>query len=455
MLLMSRDAAYFILNKGVASKMTESTFSSVSNQQPLETLIMEEPFMAEALALSQLAQAEVKGDEAAQFIATLQLAKVAWHLTEYEKGIHYCVRAEKLILPEFESQHLAALYCLYAQQYLGLGYFRSAHRFWHKAMTIALLNGQVTYQIEALLGIGNTWHDNQQDDLAYSALSLALTLSEQKKENTLAGRSAILLANNLFRLKQYTLMLEMTNKAAAFLSGHVDLAWQAEIDELKSTAYAHLDRLDEAASYADRSYSRQVENGKRWMLSKALLNVAIIKIACGKMDRARDKLKLAESIALEYQQNEVLTRIYLHLFELSKAAGNIQRALIFYKKYRRFDICLLKHRSLSCGLDQCLLTQAVLDNKALHLIRRLESGMQEGKEDISPLFRDDKVWLYECARLQVSSHHAVFVSHYLIKKKLIRYYHCLNQCVSLPTLSQYHPISRLSYFVTFLTHRLR
>ena len=383
--------------------------SSVQYLYSLENLIVEQPHFAEPKVLTALAQAEVCDDAHAKFVATIQLAKIAWHLTEYEKGIHYCSRAEQLLLPEFETKHLAELYDLYAQQYWGLECIRSAHNFWNKAMEKALLNDQLSYQIDALIGIGNSWRVGEKTDYSYSALSLAMVLSEQYELPILAGKSAILLAMSLSNLKQYPLMLEIINKAPVYLKDHYDLAWYVQIEDLKSIAYLHLNRLDDAEESIEKASELVLKNGKKWMHSHVLLNCAVIKAALGKVDQAYDKLKAAELISLKYQQDELLAKIYYQLFELSSVVKKSEDAYIFYRKYRHFEINLLQRRSVALGKDECLLSQPLLDHATQQLIERLENGRLSSTGKVFAAYRDPSLWLYECQRLTHPEEYYVFV----------------------------------------------
>lgn len=383
--------------------------SSVQYLHSLENLIVEQPHLAEPKILTALAQAEVRDDAHAKFIATLQLARIAWHLTEFEKGVHYCSRAEKLLLPEFETQHLAELYDLYAQQYWGLECFRSAHNFWNRAMEKALVNGQHFYQIEALIGIGNSWRESEQSDYSYSALSLAMVLAEKYELPILAGKSAILLAMSLSNLKQYSLMLEVINKAQIYLENYSDLAWDVQINDLKGIALLHLGHLSLAEDSIEKARILVFENDKKWMRSHVLLSSALIKIALGKVEQAYDVLKVAELISLDYQQDDLLAKIYHQLFELSCALGESEKAYNFYKKYRHFDINLLQRRSGALGLDECLLSQRLLDHKAHQLIDRLESGVLSPTDKVFAAYREPSMWLYECQRLSNPEQYYVFI----------------------------------------------
>ncbi len=183
----------------------------------VETLIVENPQQAEPKVLRIFARAQKLNDAQAQLVSTMLLARIAWHLNQYEKGIKLCEHVEQLLLPEFESQYLSELYHIYALQYWGLDRFRSAHNFWNMAMEKSLVHNQLHLQIESLIGVGNVWRVNKELDLSYSALSLALTLAEQYELNVLAGKSAILLSWVLNSLKQHPLMLEVLNKAEYFL----------------------------------------------------------------------------------------------------------------------------------------------------------------------------------------------------------------------------------------------
>lgn len=245
--------------------VTENSTPLILALADVETLIVENPQQAEPKVLRIFERAQILYDNQALLVATMQLARIAWHLNQYEKGIKLCKRAEQLLLPEFESQYLSELYHVYAQQYWGLERFRSALHFWNLAMEKSLVHNQLNLQIESLIGVANVWKMNEELDLSYSALSLAMTLAEQYDFNVLAGKSAILLSWVLSDLKQYSLMLEILNKAEDFLEGYADSTWSTEIKDLKSISLTSLGRFTEAEKVAQSVDNKRVANRGPWV----------------------------------------------------------------------------------------------------------------------------------------------------------------------------------------------
>ncbi|WP_022941862.1 hypothetical protein [Psychromonas hadalis] len=385
----------------------------------IEVLIVENPQQAELKILRVFTRAQTLNDHRAQLVATMQLARIAWHLNQYEKGIKLCQRGEKLLLPEFESQYLSELYHIYAQQYWGLDRFRSAHNFWNLAMEKSLVHNQLNIQIESLIGVGNVWRINKELKLSYSALSLAMTLAEQYDLNVLAGKSAILLSWALSSLKQYPLMLEVLNKADMFLQDHPDFAWQAEIKDLKSIALANLGRFDESERIAHEANKIAVKTRARWMEVHAPISCAVVAIAHQKYENARHYLDKAEVVALQFNLLELLSELYWLRFELENKLNNEQSMLFYYKKYRHFSVKLLRSRSIALGKDNCELSVDILNYKAELLIGRLEAGAFNASEGGFPAFREASIWLYACQRALSEKNRAVFILELNSEKELI------------------------------------
>ncbi len=388
----------------------------------LENLIVEKPQQAEKKILEACSKAEKLGDGCAQLLATMQLARISWHLMQYKKGLRLCERAEQLLLPEFEAQYLAELYHIYALQYWGLARFRSAHNFWNMAMEKSLVHNQMSIQIESLIGVANIWSINQESELSYSALSLAMTLAEQFELNFLAGKSAILLASALCSLEQYSLMLEVLDKAAFFLQGCHDLAWHAQIQELKGQALLNLGRLSEAELAAYEASSIASSGRKNWLETSAPICAAQVAVEQLRFDKARQLLDTAESTALRFNQFELLAKLYRLRFELEEHLLQSECALRYYKKYRKYEVKFLQGQSIALGKDKCNLTVEVLNNKARHLIERLEAEAFDASESGFAAFREPSIWLYSCERASYQKNFHVFVFELNNDKDLIDFF---------------------------------
>ncbi|WP_169337247.1 hypothetical protein [Psychromonas ossibalaenae] len=388
----------------------------------LENLIVEKPQQAEKKVLKAYSKAEEQGDGCAQLLATIQLARISWHLMQYKKGLRLCERAEQLLLPEFESQYLAELYHIYALQHWGLARFRSAHHFWNMAMEKSLVHNQLPVQIESLIGVANIWRINQESELSYSALSLAMTLAEQFELNFLAGKSAILLASSLCSLDQYSLMLEVLDKAESFLQNCQDLAWRAQIQELKCQALLNLGRLSEAELAAHEALSITVSSRKSWLETSPPICAAQVAVEQLRFDKARQLLDTAESTALRFNQFELLAKLYRQRFELEKHLVQIECALRYYKKYRKYEVKFLQVQSIALGKDKCNLTVELLNNKAQHLIERLEAEAFDVRESGFTAFRESSIWLYSCERASLHKNSHVFVFELNNEKDLITFF---------------------------------
>ncbi|MCP4321434.1 MAG: hypothetical protein GY951_00855 [Psychromonas sp.] len=385
----------------------------------VETLIVEKPQQAEPKVLRIFSQAQQLADAQAQLVATMLLARIAWHLNQYEKGIKLCGRVEQLLRPEFESQYLSELYHIYAQQYWGLERFRSAHHFWNLAMEKSLVHNQLNLQIESLIGVGNVWRVNKTLELSYSALSLAMTLAEQYDLNILAGKSAILLAWVLNSLKQHALMLEVLAKADVFLQDHPDLTWHAEIKDAKSVALANMGRFSEAELITKKMDQTSIETRGRLVEVHAPISKAMVAVQLKKIDLARKYLDEAEHVALRFNQIELLSELYRLRFELESEQKEAKSMLFYYKRYRKYSVKLLRSRSIALGKDNCDLSIDILNYKAELLIGRLEAGAFNANEGGFPAFREASIWLYACHRAQFEKNSAVFILEFTSEKELI------------------------------------
>jgi len=385
----------------------------------VETLIVENPLQAEPKALRIFSRAQQLSDAQAQLVSTMQLARIAWHLNQYEKGVKLCERVKQLLLPEFESQYLSELYHIYALQYWGLERFRSAHHFWNLAMEKSLVHNQLNLQIESLIGVGNVWRVNKNLDLSYSALSLAMTLAEQYELNILAGKSAILLSWVLNSLKQHALMLEVLGKAEFFLQEHPDLTWHAEIKDAKSVALANLGRFSEAELITKEMDQVTIETRGRLVEVHAPISKAMVAVQLKKFDLARKYLDEAEHVALRFNQIELLSELYWLRFELESEQEIAPAMLFYYKKYRQYSVALLRSRSIALGKDRCDLSVDILNYKAELLIGRLEAGAFNVNEGGFPAFREASIWLYACQRAQLEKNKVVFILEFKSEKELI------------------------------------
>lgn len=355
------------------------------------------------------AQAKAKKDLHAQFLALMYLARVAWHQNQFENGLALCKQAKELITPELENDYLAELYHTFAKQYWGLERFRSAHKFWNLSLEKALIFKCYRIQVECLIGIGNAWRTTKNLNYAYAALSFSMMLAEQLSYKILAGKSAILLAWVLAESKQYNLMLDILKRAQYLLKNNSDIAWQAEIEALRSFAFLHLDKTQIAKSIADAAHLIAIKSNAPWIQTKISLIAASIAINNNQGSLARNHLDHAELNALKFNQLELLSELYYSRFELEERSNLLEKALFYFKKHSKYLSILLRSRSASMGLDDSVYQQSALNYKTELLIDRLEDSFFSKFESKYKALKDPIIWLHYCSLAQKNNTERVYI----------------------------------------------
>ena len=355
------------------------------------------------------AQAKVKQDLHAHFLALMYLARIAWHQTQFENGLALCKQAKELITPEFEDHYLAELYHIFAQQYWGLERFRSAHKLWNLSLEKALVFKQYRIQIECLIGIGNSWRVNKNLHYSYSALSFSMMLAEQLGFKVLAGKSAILLAWVLLDLNKYSLMLTVLKRATNTLKDDSDTVWKAEIESLKSIAFLRLGKIEKAQLIADSAHAIAIESKAPWVQTQILLICAEVAISKNQHSLARKHLDSAEFNALAFNQIELLSELYLSRFKLEEQSEHLKEALFYFKKYSKYLSILLRSRSIAFGKDSPIHKQLALNYKTELLIDLVEGTFFSKIKSKHSALKDPIVWLQYCTLAQENNTERIFL----------------------------------------------
>ncbi|RJG49533.1 hypothetical protein [Motilimonas pumila] len=326
--------------------------------------------------------------------ALLKMAEVYWHTMDYHAGLKVCRRVESLLTIELEFEFCPELYHRYASLNWGLARYRSAQHYWNQCLEKSILSNQFKFQIEALVGLGNVWRITDSLHDAESALKFALELAVYCQFEWLGGKAAILLSWTLFLQQRFTDMLPYLDRGSKLLQDCTDQTWHAEIHDFRGLALLYSGDVEAAKSEVNLALNIATEHELKWMSAHASISLSKVAKETGELEAANQYLQQAETMALEFDEGELLSQICLERANICERLGVYLDALNHYQRYRNYSVNLLREQSASKGRDQYLSSRGQLDARSQRLIRRLNITDHVAQIEHLPQFRLPQSWLH-------------------------------------------------------------
>ncbi len=315
-----------------------------------------------------------------QIKSLLILAHAAWCLMDYVKGLKY-IREALLIQNRLDTDDfLPEILHLHALQYWGQAKYYTAQQYWINALEQSALVDEVDTQLECLIGLGNVWRITNEYKLAASTHELAVQVANSVRMGALEGKARILLAWDYYLLNNYVEMLTVLDGASEVLKDHPDKTWQAEIWEFKGLALLGLERLDAAEEATEKAHQLAIEHDLTWMKAHSYISRARLELLRKNTTNAAELLREAERSAQGFDNGELLSQICFQQSRVAEEQEDFQTALVAFRKYRKYNIQMLKSQTQRVGLDKARNSKRQLEQRARKLINRIRGQYEYNPE---------------------------------------------------------------------------
>lgn len=356
--------------------MKESKNKIISNLKALELIVGDDVSNTLKEAKYQLELSEKIHFKYGAAYSKLIISIAHWHLMDYQAGFKSAKEVLQL-QQELENDNLLPLILhTLALHSWGQAKLFSAQQYWIKALEQSSLIGNHEIEIEALIGLGNTWRMTNCLEQANSTHNVAAQRANYYRMPHLEAKAYILQAWDSYLLCDYQAMLPILFKAEKLLTDNSNLTWKAEIYDFRGLAFLGLDDLDSAQKYCSLANQLAIQHDLIWMKAHSAISLARIASAQSHFTLAYQLLTDAEVIAQQFDKGELRSQICLEQSRIAELTQNFELALYSYKRYRQYEIALIQEQSSSLGRDKTSTSKERLDIRAKNLIQRIEMQLK-------------------------------------------------------------------------------
>lgn len=343
------------------------------------------------------------------------ISRCAWCKMDYRLGLK-TIKQALLYQNSLESDdYLPEILHIHALHFWGQAKYYTAQQYWINALEQASLTDEIEIIIESLIGLGNVWRITHEYSQACTTHELAVNVANKTRIHWLEGKARILWAWDLYLLNQYLEMLSVLDGAEEALHEHTDNTWQAEVWDFRGLALLGLERLEDAEQATQRAHELAEQHNLVWMKAHSYISRARLELLRKNHQKATQLLLCAEQSAQIFDNGELLSQICFQQSLVAEEQGDDQKALIAFKKYRRFSLTMLREQTSRLGLDRAHVSKRQLEQRAHKLIRRVRSQYEYNPEKhLSHVVAESYWWeqlMMFKAELQNSKHSVMVIHH--------------------------------------------
>ncbi len=308
------------------------------------------------------------------------ISRCAWCIMDYRQGLKRIKQAHQYQHSLESNDYLPEILHIHALHFWGQAKYYTAQQYWINALEQASLTDEIEIIIESLVGLGNVWRMTHEYSLACSTHELAVNVANKTRISWLEGKARILWAWDLYLLNQYLDMLSVLDGAEEALRDHSDNTWQAEVWDFRGLALLGLERLEDAEQATQQAHELAEQHNLVWMKAHSYISRARLELLRKNHHKATQLLLRAEQSAQTFDNGELLSQICFQQSRVAEEQGDAQRALIAFKKYRRFSLNMLREQTSRLGLDRAHISKRQLEQRAHKLIHRIRSQYEYNPE---------------------------------------------------------------------------
>ncbi|NAW69889.1 hypothetical protein CAG54_13425 [Vibrio sp. V27_P1S3P104] len=343
------------------------------------------------------------------------ISRGAWCKMDYRFGLKTIKQALQYQHSLESDEYLPEILHIHALHFWGQAKYYTAQQYWINALEQASLTDEIEIIIESLIGLGNIWRITNEYSLACCTHELAVSVANKTRIHWLEGKARILWAWDLYLLEQYLEMLSVLDGAEEALRDHTDNTWQAEVWDFRGLALLGLERLEDAEQATKRAHELAKKHNLVWMKAHSYISRARLELLRKNHHKATELLLCAEQSAQTFDNGELLSQICLQQSRVAEQQGDHQKALIAFKKYRRFSLSMLREQTFRLGLDRAHISKRQLEQRAHKLIRRVRNHYEYNPEkQLSHVVAENDWWeqlMMFKAELQHCQHSVMLIHH--------------------------------------------
>lgn len=269
--------------------------------------------------------------------AMLFLVHLLWADMDFARARKIIRQAIQFAKQDGALNLLAEAYHLSALIYVASGRYTLALSQWLKCLKLMRGLQQDNLYIEVLIGLGNLWTVDQQNEKAQAELSQALERAQQIQSKSLAAKAAICLSRERLKLGYFEEALSSLEEAEASLSTHNNPTWLAEIYNYRARTWLALSQADRAQADCQQAW-QFVSPHSHLVWAQCLTLVSLAQIALAKRSNPLPELNQASALAAQYNLTFFLSQIALIRSQYAEQQGLWDQALADFKQYRQYDL---------------------------------------------------------------------------------------------------------------------
>ncbi|WP_027468660.1 hypothetical protein [Deefgea rivuli] len=269
--------------------------------------------------------------------AMLFLAHLLWADMDFPRASRIIKQAIQLAKNDGALNLLADAYHLSALIHVAKGRYTPALSQWLHCLKLMRCVQEERLYIDVLIGFGNLWTIDQQNEKAQFELKHALEHALRIQSKPLAAKAAICLSREQLKLGHFEEALASLDQAETSLSTLNNPTWLAEIYNYRARAWLALGKPDQAHAHCLHAW-QSVANQSHLVWAQCLTLVSLAQIALAKQTNPLEDLNQASHLAEQYHLQFFLSQIALIRSQYAEKQGLWNDALASFKQYRQYDL---------------------------------------------------------------------------------------------------------------------
>lgn len=269
--------------------------------------------------------------------AKLYLAQLLWadmsfaHANRIIKPVIQFAKADGAKNLLAEAYHLSALI------YVAKGQYTLALAQWLKCLKLMQTVQHPSLAVDMMIGLGNLWAIDQQNEKALLELSQAFDLAQSIQSPAHAAKAAICLSRERLRLGHLEEALASLEQGARHLGALNNPTWFAEICNYRARACLALHQADQADAECQIAW-QMIADDAHLVWAQCLTLITRAQVALAQQQNPLPNLNQANALANQYQLHTFQSQIALIRAQYAEQQAQWDEALASFKHYRQLDL---------------------------------------------------------------------------------------------------------------------
>ena len=269
--------------------------------------------------------------------ANLFLAQLLWADMSFTHASSIIKEAILFAKTDGAKNLLAEAYHLSALIYVAKGRYTLALSHWLKCLKLMQTVQHSTLAIDIMIGLGNLWAIDQQNEKTLLELSQAFAQAQAIQSPSHAAKAAICLSRERLRLGHLEEALASLEQGERNLNALNNPTWFAEICNYRARTWLALGQADRA--YDECQTAWQTIAGKDHLVwAQCLTLITLAQVDLARHQNPLPNINRANQLADRYQLHSFQSQIALIRSQCAEQQGQWDEALASFKRYRQLDL---------------------------------------------------------------------------------------------------------------------